>query len=1059
LPPPQDPQAIYRSLVVTFGQQGADQLVQQLGQVSQSFDKTGKQATRASKLVGGFGKVASGTVRGITALGVGVSSTALAMRSLGIDLVSSQRQLFEFNKGLLASRVLFAKYGESVSQTRARIVALKDEYEFTRSELLSLQKQFQTGFTYLPIQQMTGYMRFLADATGESSAEMAALDQIFQGISQKMPIFEQMLRGNKEMLEGTGRDILDTMFVTGQLGTAEYKQGSGAISAANITNRSRDPGQQTMRDQLESVRRIVTVGEDIQIKMAEQMQPAINLISQTLEQNRDAAVKTAAITGNILRVVSVLGGFGAAGGAMRILRGGIGARGTSSLGRTASVMGRRRLRQLSPHTARASSTAGRVGGTALRTAGGAAMTYMSTNVGTLGVGALSAGTYGGGAAGVAAVGVTIAGAFAAAVGGFKVGTMIYEEFVLGLSGLKETMNSQSETSFQQKSGQANRLRGMVPNEELDALIKKQEKIRDLELEINSDQTDRMGGMGSTFANLFTDPLERSADAMSDQHKQMNRLRREASETLTELKDQVKAEEAAYKAEQERQGAIERIRAAMQLVTFEVERQEALLDSQIGAYQTLIQLQSMGGGGSINLGFGYEPGQQAALLDDLDRSISSRHGAIAALQNLNEIINQRQEGDGRDGARPPVEQLDAIKEALQQAADSGSGISEKMLDNITEGLAEGISAREVMIQILQLQTEIGQKEVQRNDIVSSVSQKYAGLEEQARAAEGVLANQVQLSQNLAMGVGASASMIFRQVQAIEAVIQAIQAQRREMELSYQAEIQMLEASGKIEEAKRLEFQMTTELLEMDGKITSERTKQAGLSKTIRDGWVSAISSMMTGEGMFTKIVVDQNTRLGGMMAATNNRTVGVRTGFGGRGFENSQRYVPGGIIGDNSGLTDEWLQSMTESNPLASLFTQASGALDPAEVSKAVMSWMSETGRHLGTGAAGAEGSRYGTSEFLDGSDRPSGSISRTSTGSPDSISRTPIDPPTSSSGTASLIERATASAVDTYRVRIELIPSDKRQIVEELKKEIYRSFRMITESAAHKVVDDLNMRN
>jgi len=198
-------------------------------------------------------------------------------------------------------------------------------------------------------------------------------------------------------------------------------------------------------------------------------------------------------------------------------------------------------------------------------------------------------------------------------------------------------------------------------------------------------------------------------------------------------------------------------------------------------------------------------------------------------------------------------------------------------------------------------------------------------------------------------------------------------------------------------------------------------------------VSAISAMMTGNGMFTKIVVDQNKRVGMMMSATENATTGLRTGFSGRGFTESQKYTVGGISGSNDGVTDAWGNALTSSSPLSGY----GGSIRAADASKAVSEWQESTGRHQDTGAAGAGGARYGTSELLeqikDGVQRPT-------------VLQTDGPP---------LPVQVTNSA---QKVEISVTPQDMKTMVEELIKQFTMVMKTVTEAAQDNVMEEMNTR-
>jgi len=305
---------------------------------------------------------------------------------------------------------------------------------------------------------------------------------------------------------------------------------------------------------------------------------------------------------------------------------------------------------------------------------------------------------------------------------------------------------------------------------------------------------------------------------------------------------------------------------------------------------------------------------------------------------------------------------------------------------------------------------------------------------ASAMSSLMATQVSLADNLAMGVGASAQMRFEQVDALQREIEIMREQQSMLIQREQQVAEELRARGASEEDVRAAiYQAQTQRLEIEDKILQKQQQQASVTRVIRDGWVSAISAMMTGNGMFTKIVIDQNKRVGTMMSATENATTGLRTGFAGRGFTESQRYTPGGISGSNDGVTDAWGNAMTTGNPLSGF----NGGKNAADVAKAWSQWQESIGRNMGTSAAGAGNVRYGTSELLERIN--------------DSVQRPVIlqteGPP--------LPVQVTNAA---QKIEVSVTPQDMKTMVAELIKQFTMVMKTVTEAAQDKVMEEMNTR-
>lgn len=224
---------------------------------------------------------------------------------------------------------------------------------------------------------------------------------------------------------------------------------------------------------------------------------------------------------------------------------------------------------------------------------------------------------------------------------------------------------------------------------------------------------------------------------------------------------------------------------------------------------------------------------------------------------------------------------------QQLEQQGADFSGKTVDemakrfgwakHIVENLkAQGIEYAEqidMQADISRGEATIQQKTKERQAIVEAINQAY-----QAQIAyQGTLVDKagllVQIADSYAMGVGASARMRMTEFNAIE-------NQRRELEKQYQ--IQKAQLAGMAEGDARLKQAQTVQ--ETENQILQLQLKQAGITKSLRDGWIEAIGSMNTGAGTFSKIVMDQNRgaaqslKLAGQFAVTSSRSGSTRGGY-------------------------------------------------------------------------------------------------------------------------------------------------------------------------------------
>jgi len=152
--------------------------------------------------------------------------------------------------------------------------------------------------------------------------------------------------------------------------------------------------------------------------------------------------------------------------------------------------------------------------------------------------------------------------------------------------------------------------------------------------------------------------------------------------------------------------------------------------------------------------------------------------------------------------------------------------------------------------------------------------------------------VQLADNFAIGVGASAQM---RIEAYEAEGEHIKM--LEKKLSAERAAYNISLSMGVDNIAQKE-----KVLGIENEILQSQIKQAGMVKALRDGWISAMTAMNTGFGSFTEIIMNAEQGLAQMQRQSGSVRASL-TGAMARpgeivGYNRSERFGqrPGQIVG-------------------------------------------------------------------------------------------------------------------------------------------------------------------
>ena len=259
----------------------------------------------------------------------------------------------------------------------------------------------------------------------------------------------------------------------------------------------------------------------------------------------------------------------------------------------------------------------------------------------------------------------------------------------------------------------------------------------------------------------------------------------------------------------------------------------------------------------------------------------QYAALTGNINIDDLVDQY--GTVRESL---IEQRELIRNAI---AEQEQAVANAMADtNASESFR--LQQQEKLLKLRAQELDITKK---MQDAITDISKAYEQKRKSAQLESEYLQGMVQLQDNLTVGVGASAAM---RMEAFAAIGQEMAIMKEE-----QQALQKLLAEGNVPLEQQV--QVENRLKELRNEQLSALQKQNDLVKSLRDGWVSAMTAATNGQGKITKIMVSQE----GNLAALQSRFSGIRSsmsgatlraGEGSIGAQMSQQFTAngGGIPG-------------------------------------------------------------------------------------------------------------------------------------------------------------------
>ena len=208
----------------------------------------------------------------------------------------------------------------------------------------------------------------------------------------------------------------------------------------------------------------------------------------------------------------------------------------------------------------------------------------------------------------------------------------------------------------------------------------------------------------------------------------------------------------------------------------------------------------------------------------------------------------------------------------------------------------VEARSQVLQLTEDEAKV------RTSITNSTSAQMELLNKQVSLQE----SQIALLDSAGMGLKAQASARQQVVQMLGQQI-AMERDREGRAQAQKAElIQQMESQvgDEREKTAALILERNNEILDSQQKQVQAVQKQADITKSLREGYISAIQAMTSGAGVFQRIVLKQDQGLGTLAAMRKDGLNALTTGGIGVGRTGSARFGAGGYTEGQAGAYEQ-----------------------------------------------------------------------------------------------------------------------------------------------------------
>lgn len=511
-------------------------------------------------------------------------------------------------------------------------------------------------------------------------------------------------------------------------------------------------------------------------------------------------------------------------------------------------------------------------------------------------------------------------------------------------------------------------------------FKQRSRISDVQKQIEAEEAKSasvlanvIGLKGTKLGNAFgLNPDKKKLEELREEQRKLqehleNRLQPAAAKAFEQRQEEVRLAEERAKIEEEYSMRVLQAARNQQLVKDLLETQKNLLQEQVSLYDAALSVARQFGSVEIGVDVGRSFQDAYKAYDDL---MATQSLAMAALSQ--EIMPQIKEGLDIGGINYNVNAGELITQLKDALGEASSVLSEDFVNDL-ESVSLGYQAiAQIEAEVARLEKEQAEARVSQNKLLVRDIERYEGLAQLMTARASVIDREVELATNLAAGVAPSAEMRMEQVRAYGDQIKVVNSQMAILQNRMQEMSERARSASTEEEREQIlagTLELQTKMNELKAEELSLVSKQAQVTRALRDGYISAISAMTTGAGMFTQIMITQEKNLGQLQAGTNNRVVSLRSGAFGRGFETSERYTTSGFMSNEArfGASDEVNKLISRSNPMGAFFGVENDMRDGINTTGAeiVRVWQKEAGQFFSTIMSGFSDQPYGGSQLQD----------------------------------------------------------------------------------------------
>jgi hypothetical protein len=237
--------------------------------------------------------------------------------------------------------------------------------------------------------------------------------------------------------------------------------------------------------------------------------------------------------------------------------------------------------------------------------------------------------------------------------------------------------------------------------------------------------------------------------------------------------------------------------------------------------------------------------------------------------------------GRTGQGSSASQYQSFSTQLLQQEKT---LRERITNLEAQG---GMDDPEKLAEVQRIQTQLLEINKQRTEAAKMFIKENEPQIEQEKSRISLAEQSIALADSAGLGLRAQVGQRKELINLINTQL-ALNEKQLQRALQEKAEAERRGDTYKV-------FEIESEILKIRQEQVSAVQKQAEASKSMREGWIGAISAMTQGAGVFSRILITQDKALGNLQFASPDRIATLMGGGVSGGRTQSARWTPGGFV--------------------------------------------------------------------------------------------------------------------------------------------------------------------